>query len=1108
SEVMREHFPFMKDGDINPELMSFAKLYLDEIVEKVLAKYDDPIIGTFLEALDAKDVQLTKDDAEWLVDSLLRSKKGFIELYNFLHTYHKSLLDQITLFNEGSLYKEVVDAFKQYFLRPAHDLATERLKDMADNIEIEDSDEESYLGTDEESETTVDSDDSLPENYVPKKRKRRRPVVEPVEVVEEVEELEYGYVDTVLDRIQCIFDPEFALNSLIAVFPRLKDITDPLNTPANAATMKYSPWARAILRQLPRQSPENEELPKFPSIVFKFARACEHDPINRVVLMYLLPDYHTQLDARNAAIRARLEKGGIKMDMVTTLLTNCRPPDDYKNLRREALHEHQTTVMPIKLREYQKELVEKANLGENTVIVAPTGCGKTVVAAQIMRHHVMTSLAKKKPYRMIMVVPKIPLVEQQQKQLYQYMNDVVYSTTIHGDMMFEEQGKIDKVLCAELIVMTAQILLNLLQSVRSKERLFVSDITMLILDECHHCDSSHPYAQLMQIIRDWEHDKPQVIGLTASLGVGKDGGINEKSAYDHVLKLLVNMSATSITTVVNNLAELQTHVQLPVDDIKDVKRSSEGRDLPFTAHLMNYMNSINMDIRGKLLEMIRPGNEYGVLIPQSIVKSHVDYNETEKYGGRLESIKQLIRPMKDGVTKSSLNMSLDILKVCNMAWGMNDLLPSSKVWTWMKVEMNLLRHRNPDHKAIRTFYDQYENVLESNKLQEEDNDMLKALRTELKEQMKKNRNSKVIIFVATREMSESLYHYINDINDMDDGHILGEGRECGFIISSKARGVGTVSQTPAQQTAALNKFRNNQIAVLVSTTVAEEGLDVPECNLIIKYNMTGNVISLTQQRGRARAKGSRSVLIVLSGSVMKRELENANAEKMMNHVVKKIHREGEMKLKDAVEKLRISEKKREDQLKKDEATAKDKLKEKLFDILCGNCNQRLCDSFRIKKGSSHYFACDTQIWQLFQIEFNDSKGKYVDLTTAMVGKVLCKGDSGKCGHELGKVVRYDGCYLPALKCASLQLRNKKDNKIEGMDGKSTKWNDVCKNTFYITQISQDELKEMSNALSMGNVELFEKLEGRFRELHRKARRDAMRKYDMKKDEDFRGAESD
>lgn len=33
----------------------------------------------------------------------------------------------------------------------------------------------------------------------------------------------------------------------------------------------------------------------------------------------------------------------------------------------------------------------------------------------------------------------------------------------------------------------------------------------------------------------------------------------------------------------------------------------------------------------------------------------------------------------------------------------------------------------------------------------------------------------------------------------------------------------------------------------------------------------------------------------------------------------------------------------------------------------------------------------------------------------------------------------------------------KDNKIEGMEGKSTKWNDVCKNTFYITQITQDEL---------------------------------------------------
>lgn len=82
----------------------------------------------------------------------------------------------------------------------------------------------------------------------------------------------------------------------------------------------------------------------------------------------------------------------------------------------------------------------------------------------------------------------------------------------------------------------------------------------------------------------------QVVGLTASLGVGKSGSIHEvghhsfppnysssfqQSAYDHVMKLLVNMSATSITTVVNNLVELQTHVQLPVDGEKNRERKGK-----------------------------------------------------------------------------------------------------------------------------------------------------------------------------------------------------------------------------------------------------------------------------------------------------------------------------------------------------------------------------------------------------------------------------------------------------------------------------------------------------------------------------------------------------
>ncbi|CAF4790786.1 unnamed protein product, partial [Rotaria sp. Silwood2] len=64
--------------------------------------------------------------------------------------------------------------------------------------------------------------------------------------------------------------------------------------------------------------------------------------------------------------------------------------------------------------------------------------------------------------------------------------------------------------------------------------------------------------------------------------------------------------------------------------------------------------------------------------------------------------------------------------------------------------------------------------------------------------------------------------------------------------------------TAKYQRQVIREFRTGEINVLVATAVVEEGLDIPQCDLVFRFNKPPNFSSYMQSKGRARAKQNAS----------------------------------------------------------------------------------------------------------------------------------------------------------------------------------------------------------------------------------------------------------
>ena len=68
--------------------------------------------------------------------------------------------------------------------------------------------------------------------------------------------------------------------------------------------------------------------------------------------------------------------------------------------------------------------------------------------------------------------------------------------------------------------------------------------------------------------------------------------------------------------------------------------------------------------------------------------------------------------------------------------------------------------------------------------------------------------------------------------------------------------------TQNEQEGVIEKFRAGDVKLLVCTTVGQEGMDIPDCNLVIRYNHVGNEVTTVQTRGEFRGRQPGQVHLV------------------------------------------------------------------------------------------------------------------------------------------------------------------------------------------------------------------------------------------------------
>ncbi|KAL8702024.1 MAG: hypothetical protein Q9201_004601 [Fulgogasparrea decipioides] len=474
---------------------------------------------------------------------------------------------------------------------------------------------------------------------------------------------------------------------------------------------------------------------------------------------------------------------------------------------RELIQNDQPSIIG-DAREYQLELFERAKK-QNSIAVLDTGSGKTLIAVLLLRHIIDQELEDramgKKPRIAFFLVDSVALVFQQHLVLERNVDQPIQKFC--GEMGTDHWAKAtwqEHLRENMVIVCTAEILYQCLW--RSFIRL--DQINLLIFDEAHHAKKNHPYARIIKDYYINEADlskRPKIFGMTAS-------PVDVRSNFTQAAKELEAMLHCQIVTAAD-LALLRTSVSRPNESVAVYPKLHSPR--------------------------------------QTIL-----CQEMEAKCGDMKILAKTFRKAVDATIQLGVWCA-------DQVWSLAMAEPAA-----LKFEMKIHKYstKERDNKPVEMINAELSRLREAQAFVQEwsfeepatDTNCLSpkvlVLHSYLNLIFERPTDARCIVFVHQRYTAQLLGELFTRIGPP---HL-----RLGTLVGNNEGNSGELTMNFRRQQEVIHKFRKGELNCLFATSVAEEGLDVPECNLVIRFDLYDTLIQYIQSRGRARHANSKYLHMV------------------------------------------------------------------------------------------------------------------------------------------------------------------------------------------------------------------------------------------------------